>query len=51
MKGGEGEGGRVTYLIKMVVEINVCCAEIPPKQCGVGGKYRSDRKFPGTRKD
>lgn len=48
---GEGEGSRTIYLIKMVVEINVGCAEIPPKQCGVSGKNRSDRKVPGSRKD
>lgn len=35
----------------MVVEIDVCGAEIPPKQCGVSGKNCSDRKFPGSRKD
>ena len=46
-----GEGGGTNYLIEMVVEIYVCRTEIPPKQRGVGGKYRSDRKFPGSRKD
>ena len=47
----EREGGRTIYLIKMVVKINVCCTEIPPKQCGMSGKNCSNRKFPGSRKD
>lgn len=46
-----GEGGRTIYLIEMVVEIDVCCTEIPPKQCGMSGKYGSDGKFPSSRKD
>lgn len=46
-----GEGGRANYLIKLVVEIDVSCTEIPPKQCGVGGKDCSNGQFPSSRKD
>lgn len=46
-----GEGGRANYLIKVVVEIDVSCTEIPPKQGGVGGKDCSNGQFPSSRKD
>lgn len=39
------------YLIKLVVEVNICGTEIPPQQCGMGCKYCGDGEFPGTRKD
>lgn len=53
MNGKEGaEGGWwVFYLVKLVVEVNICCTEITPKQCGMGCKYCGNGEFPGTRKD
>lgn len=41
----------MVYLVKLVVEVNICCTEIPPKQRGMGCKYCGDGKLPGTGKD
>lgn len=39
------------YLVKIVVEIYVCCTQVSPEQCGMGSKDCGNRKFPKSSED